>query len=111
MSPSLRPEPWASPSGSTRSCDLSEMRHTMLRTAFLVALASCGTTQLDAGSDRPHGQLPVDERNPMLLTNDGARDNWQGEYAVTWASSGQLVLVGIIVNTSPEYPSIDTNMQ
>lgn len=83
----------------------------MVRTAFLMALAGCGTAHLDAGSDRPHGQLPVDERNPIIIANDGARDNWQGEYAVTFASAGQLVLVGIIVNTSPEYPSVDTNMQ
>ena len=62
------------------------------------------------GSSVPHGLLPVDERNPILLTNDGASDNWQGEYAVLLANGGGPKLAGIIVNTSGPWPDLDTNM-
>jgi hypothetical protein len=72
-------------------------------------VASC-TETLDAGSDRPHGLLPVDERNPILLANDGGHDNWQGEYAVLLANGGGLKVAGIIVSTSPPWPDIDTNI-
>jgi hypothetical protein len=74
-------------------------------------LSACGQANLDAGSDHPHGLLPIDERNPVILCNDGSRDNWQGEYAALLASSGQMQLVGIIVDTSPEYASLETNVQ
>lgn len=74
-----------------------------------LALAGCGG-QLDAGSDTPHGLLPVDERSAVVVVNDGARDNWQGEYAALLASTGQLRFVGLIVNSTTEYPSIDTNV-
>jgi len=63
------------------------------------------------GNTVPHGPgLPVDERNPIVLTNDGANDNWQGEYAVLLANSGGPPLAGIIVNTSPNWPDIDENI-
>jgi hypothetical protein len=74
-----------------------------------LALAGCGG-QLDAGSDVPHGSLPVDERSAVVVVNDGARDNWQGEYAALLASTGQLKLVGLVVNSTAEYPSLDTNV-
>jgi len=66
---------------------------------------------LDAGSDHPHGRLPVDERNPVIVSNDGARDNWHGEFAMALASSGHLKLAGIIVNSSRGYPSLESNVQ
>jgi hypothetical protein len=57
-----------------------------------------------------HGLLPVDARNPILLMNDGAYDNWQGEYAILLANGGGPALAGIIVNTSGPWPDIDTNV-
>jgi hypothetical protein len=77
--------------------------------ASVLALVGCGG-QLDAGYDVPHGLLPVDERSAVVVVNDGARDNWQGEYAVLLASTGQLKLVGFVVNSTIEYPSVDTNV-
>jgi hypothetical protein len=70
---------------------------------------ACGGGVLDAGSDTPHGLLPIDERNPILLCNDGASDNWQGEYALLFANSGSK-LAGIIINDSPAWPNIDANI-
>jgi hypothetical protein len=78
-------------------------------TAAILAAAGC-TESLDAGSNRPHGLLPVDERNPIVLMNDGSDDNWQGEYAALLASVGGLKLEGIVIGTSPEWPSIDANI-
>src|SRR5580765_339621 len=66
--------------------------------ALTLALLGAGCTEmLDAGSNHPHGILPVDERNPVLLTNDGSEDNWQGEYAMLLASTGGLKLGGIVI--------------
>jgi len=86
------------------------MTRTLGSTIAVALIAGCGQTNLDAGSDSPHGPLPVDERSPMILSNDGARDNWQGEYAMVLASAGQITLAGIIVNASAFYPSLDTNL-
>ena len=36
---------------------------------LVLAAGSCAGT-LDAGSDMPHGLLPVDERNPVIIYND-----------------------------------------
>ena len=73
-----------------------------------MSAAACGGT-LDAGSDS-HGPLPVDGRNPVILTNDNFQDNWQGEYAILLANAGELTLVAIIVNSSPPSPDIDANL-
>ena len=54
--------------------------------------------------------LPVDQRNPLVLLNDGAHDNWSGEYAVLLANSGGPPLAGIIVDTSLDWPDIQTNV-
>jgi hypothetical protein len=79
--------------------------------ALTLALIGAGCTEvLDAGSNHPHGILPVDERNPVLLTNDGSDDNWQGEYAMLLASTGGLKLGGIVIGTSPPWPDIQTNI-
>lgn len=83
------------------------------RAALLLPLALVQTAcsgQLDAGYDVPHGSLPVDERSAMVVINDGARDNWQGEYAALLAASTPLRLVGIVVNATFEYPSLETNL-
>ncbi|HEY5961209.1 MAG TPA: hypothetical protein VIV60_31850 [Polyangiaceae bacterium] len=76
---------------------------------FLLSAACSGS--LDAGWDKPRGQLPVDNRNPIVLCNDGVYDNWAGEYAALFASSGTLSLVGIVVATgSNENKNLDDNM-
>jgi hypothetical protein len=77
---------------------------------MLSVLALGCTESRNLGSSVPHGLLPVDERNPILLANDGAYDNWQGEYAVLLANSGGPKLAGIIVNTSSPWPDLDANI-
>jgi hypothetical protein len=77
----------------------------------LALLASCGNVNLDAGSDHPHGLLPVDERNPLIVNNDGAYDNWMGEVAFALASSGHLRLAGIVIDATTNYPSLADNVQ
>jgi hypothetical protein len=54
--------------------------------------------------------LPVDERNPVIIANDSVTDNWMGEYAVLLANSGGPPLAGIIVNPSPYWPDLTTNV-
>lgn len=76
---------------------------------FATVLAGGCSQVLDAGHGRPSGVLPIDERNPIVLVNDGAYDNWSGEYAVLLAAGGTK-LAGIIVNASPDWPEVDTNM-
>ena len=84
-------------------------RPRVLAIAFALGAIGC-TETLDAGSNRPHGLLPVDERNPIVLVNDGAFDNWSGEYAVLLANGGGSPLAGIIVNASTPWPDIQTNV-
>jgi hypothetical protein len=54
--------------------------------------------------------LPVDERNPVIVANDSATDNWTGEYAMLLANSGGPRLAGIIVNPSPYWPDLTANV-
>lgn len=77
---------------------------------LLCGLALGCTEARNLGSTVPRGRLPVDDRNPILLANDGAFDNWQGEYAVLLANGGGSSLAGIIVNTSPPWPDLGTNI-
>lgn len=77
--------------------------------ALIWSALGCGTGALDAGSDAPHGILPVDERNPYVIVNDGYIDNWQGEYALLFANSGST-LAGIVVTTSSPWPNLDANL-
>jgi hypothetical protein len=77
--------------------------------ALALTAPGCGG-QLDAGFDVPHGQLPLDERSAVVVVNDGATDNWQGEYAALLASTGQLRFVGLVVNSAAEYPSLEANV-
>jgi len=84
-----------------------------LRATLLWALAAfaCGCTlTLDAGHDRPRGLLPVDQRNPLVVVNDGAYDNWFGEYAVLLAGTGNAQLAGIVVNKNGAWPDMETNV-
>jgi hypothetical protein len=82
------------------------------RAAFACALSSllaaCGGT-LDAGSDHPRETLPVGPENPVILTNDGAYDNWQGEYAVLLAQADAPPLAGIVVSTGGLWSDLDSN--
>ena len=84
---------------------------TALRASVLACtlVAAACTETLDAGSSRPHGPLPVDERNPIVLLNDNYSENWQGEYAMLLANGGGPPLAGIIVCTSGPWPNIDAN--
>ena len=79
--------------------------------ALVVAVAGIGCMETrDLGSTVPHGRLPVDERNPIVLMNDNAFDNWQGEYAILFANGGGPSLAAIIVNTSGPWPDINANI-
>lgn len=73
-----------------------------------LVLGGCGGT-LDAGRDVPHGMLPVDERNPVILANDGWSDNWSGEYAVLLANNGGPPLAGIIASGTSYWPNVNAN--
>ncbi|HMA92986.1 MAG TPA: hypothetical protein VKP30_09885 [Polyangiaceae bacterium] len=68
----------------------------------------CGV--LDAGWDVPKGVLPVDQRNPVVLCNDGAYDDWQGEYALLFANSGGPNLAGIVINDGWPWTNLDENI-
>jgi len=81
-----------------------------LALAVALAAASC-SGRYDVGSTAPRGRLPVDARNPILLVNDGAYDNWQGEYAVLLANHGGSQLAGIVVNESSIWPDINVNLE
>jgi hypothetical protein len=81
---------------------------TTLAAGVALAATACGET-LDAGSDRPHGLLPVDERNPVILDNDNTGDNWMGEYAVLLANSGRNPIAGIIASASPYFTDANAN--
>jgi len=55
--------------------------------------------------------LPVDNRNPIVLCNDGPYDNWQGEYAALFASRGTISLAGIVIGTGAnDTTNLDDNM-
>ena len=69
---------------------------------------SCGGT-LDAGRDIPHGPLPVDERNPVIIENDGATDNWMGAYAFLLANEGTENLAGIVICSSNYWTDLNAN--
>jgi hypothetical protein len=55
---------------------------------------------LETGQDAPHGLLPIDERNPVIVMNDDWSGDWLGEYAVLLANTGGPPLAGIIVKAS-----------
>lgn len=81
------------------------------RTVLVVVAAVVGCTNTrDLGSSGPRGRLPVDARNPIVLMNDSASDNWQGEYAVLLANAGGPKLAGLIVNTSRNWTNLDENV-
>jgi len=69
-----------------------------------LALSACGGA-LNAGSDQP-----LDTRNPVILCNDGATDNWQGEYAALLAGTGAISLSGIIISTGGVWSNLQDNL-
>lgn len=77
---------------------------------LMLAAPGCGGGVLDAGHDEPHGPLPVDERNPLILDNDAWHDNWQGEYAMLLANKGTARLLAIIASDSRYWPDVNTNV-
>ena len=77
-----------------------------LSAAATLLLVACEGGNIDAGGNI----LPVDERNPVIVANDSATDNWTGEYAMLLANSGGPPLAGIIVNPSPYWPDLATNV-
>jgi hypothetical protein len=79
--------------------------------ALCLGLSALGCVETrDLGSTVHHGALPVDQRNPVILANDSANENWQGEYAILLSSGGGPKLAGIVVNTSGPWPDIDANI-
>jgi len=88
----------------------ARVRAGLLLVLSAASFAACGNETLDAGSNHQHGILPVDERNPLIVCNDGSYDNWQGEYAVLLAAAGGSPLAGIIVNSSPPWPDVNVNV-
>jgi hypothetical protein len=79
--------------------------------ALATAVVAAGCTQtFDAGHNEPSGILPVDQRNPIILLNDGAYDNWSGEYAILLANGGGSPLAEIIVDENSDWPDIETNV-
>ena len=78
--------------------------------AAALVTGACDGGNIDAGRDFPHGLLPVDERNPVILANDGATDNWTGEYAMLLANSGGPPLAGIIVNPSTYWKDLSASV-
>ena len=77
--------------------------------AMALVAGSC-TGTLDAGQDAPHGLLPVDERNPVIIYNDSSSDNWMGEYSVLLANSGGPALAGIVITASSYWPAVADNV-
>jgi hypothetical protein len=77
---------------------------------FLPLVVACGGT-LDAGSDllQP-ALLPVSAQNPVIISNDGAYDNWQGEYALLLARGGSPLLAGIIVGAGGLWSDVNANL-
>jgi hypothetical protein len=70
---------------------------------------ACESETLDAGGDVPAGLLPVDESNPVILSNDGS-GNWYGLYAVLFSNAGGPALAGIAVNSSSYATSLTDNL-
>lgn len=73
-----------------------------------ISVTGCGGT-LDAGRDMPHGLLPVDERNPVIIDNDSFNDNWLGEYAALFANVGGPRIAEIVASASPYYGDANAN--
>lgn len=80
----------------------------VLACASSTLLLACNGT-LDAGENRPRETLPVGPENPVILSNDGPYDNWQGEYAALLAQANGPTLAGIVVSTGGIWSDLDAN--
>jgi hypothetical protein len=74
-----------------------------------LATANCGGN-LDAGRNVTHGPLAVDVRNPVIITNDAATDNWMGVYAFLFANNGGAPVSAIIVCSSNYWTDLNANV-
>jgi hypothetical protein len=54
--------------------------------------------------------LPVGPENPVILSNDGPYDNWQGEYALLLAQAGGPPLAGLVVSTGGMWSDLAANV-
>jgi hypothetical protein len=97
--------------------DLMGFARARIGTALLLPLlglvasgAACGSQALDVGRSTPPSPIPADERNPVILVNDGWTDNWSGEYAVLFANAGGPALVGIVVNATKYWDDLEVNV-
>lgn len=87
------------------------LRAFLVRVALVTAtapLVACAGT-LDAGYDVEAQLLPVGPENPVILCNDGAYDNWQGEYAILLASVASPKLAGIVISTGGMWSDLAAN--
>src|SRR5690349_5674147 len=85
-----------------------ELRLSALALLAFQTVACSGT--LDAGGDLDARLLPVGPENAVILCNDGASDNWQGEYAILLAQRATPRLTGLIVSTGGIWSNLDENM-
>ncbi|HEY3494004.1 MAG TPA: hypothetical protein VGK73_04930 [Polyangiaceae bacterium] len=72
-------------------------------------LSACDGQTLDAGSDVSNGLLPIDQRNPIILSNDGT-GNWYGLYAILFSNAGGPDLAGITINASSYATDLSLNV-
>ncbi|HEX6278334.1 MAG TPA: hypothetical protein VFZ53_35050 [Polyangiaceae bacterium] len=78
------------------------------RVLGLTTVVACGGT-LDAGSNRKE-TLPVGPENPVIVTNDGPSDNWQGEFALLLARAAGRPLAGLLVSAGGSWYDLDANV-
>lgn len=81
----------------------------VLAGSLLSGPIACGSGTLDAGRDNPADALPVGRDNPVIVTNDGAYDNWHGEYAVLLAHAGGPPLAGIVISAGGMWYDLEAN--
>jgi hypothetical protein len=87
-----------------------EVRIAPLALVWTLGLTAACQGVLDAGHDLERAALPVGPKNPVVLVNDGPRDNWQGEYAVLLSERGGAPLVGIVVIAGGQWFDLDANL-
>jgi hypothetical protein len=61
---------------------------------------------LDAGSP---ALPPISPQSPVVVVNDLATDNWQGELTLLAASTDRINLAGLVVNNSDYWPDLEFN--
>jgi hypothetical protein len=93
-----------------RSVGGSSSARLTIGSCMLALTSACGGT-LDAGADRAQDPLlPVTANSPVILSNDGASDNWFGEYALLLAKARQLTIAGLVVSAGGSWPDLDANL-